>query len=522
MSKSTNSAAASASLRPQRKQTQQSSNSSNSTSSPKDGRSPRQASLDEHQPANDIDRSTITGVRAREIYDCRGNPTLEVDIETPAGSFRASVPSESSVSPYEALELRDTDHGRLRGQGCLEAVGKVNEVIGPALIGKMATEQQKIDRFICKELDGSQNEWGWSKSQLGSNTVLAVSMAVCRAGAAAKGITLYQHIAELDERSVEKFVIPVPAFNVISGGRLAGNRLACQGIYVLPVGASSFKEAMQIGSEVYHAFKSVVQVKYGSSKHARAANTWDDGGLAAPFTDDEDALDLLMEGIRKSGHEAKVKLSVHVSASNLFDKKDGRYDWAKKNFQSMGSPASMRKSPGEMIKLFQKWFVKYPFVSIEDPFNHSDLATYELFTKQIGHKVQIVGADLFGTNPKRVQQALKTKVCNAVAIIPSQVGSVSEAIEAAKLALNSGWSIVVSQRTGETEDSFLADLAVGLGANQINAGAPCRSERLAKYNQLLRIEQELSSTNTGYAGSQFPKGKFGEVEEESRKVDDTY
>jgi enolase len=287
---------------------------------------------------------------------------------------------------------------------------------------------------------------------------------------------------------------------------------------------------MQIGSEVYHTFKNVVEAKYGGTKHARPANIWDEGGLAAPFNDDEEAIGLLMEGIKKSGHQEKVKLSVQVSASNLFDKKDGRYDWGFKAknlggpFQSMnsGSSGSMRKSPGEMIKLFQKWLVKYPFVSIEDPFNHNDLATYELFTQQLGTEVQIVGADLFGTNPKRVQEAVKKKVCNAIAVIPSQVGSVSEAIEAAKVALSSGWSIVVSHRTGETEDSFIADLAVGVGAVQINAGAPCRSERLAKYNQLLRIEQELS-TNAGYAGSQFPKGKFGQVEEEKRRqIEDTY
>lgn len=465
--------------------------------------------------------ATIQSVVAREIFDSRGNPTVEVDVETGAGTFRASVPAgqpSRQTWAYEAQELRDNDHSRLRGHGCLEAIAKVNNVIAPELRGMQATEQQKIDRLICDKLDGSKNDWGCNKSKLGANAVLAVSIAICRAGAAAKGITLYEHIARLeprDEKSTDKFCLPVPAFTVMNGGRLVGNgnKLACQSVSVLPVGASSFAQAMQIGAEVYHSFKAVLEARYSQTKFPRPCNVWDEGGVGAPFNSDEEALDLLMEAIKKSGHEAKIKLSVDVAASNMFCKTDGKYDWS---FKTRGTPASMRKTPKQMIALYEQWLTKYPFVSIEDPFDHDDFADYELLTQQVGSKIQIVGADLLCTNPKRVQQAVKEKACNAIIIQPTQVGTVSETLESAKHALSAGWSVVVAHRSGETEDSFIADLAVGVGARQINAGAPCRSERIAKYNQLLRIEQELAA-NVSYAGSQYPEGKFGLIEDNRHK-----
>eukprot|EP00927_Polykrikos_kofoidii_P006733 TRINITY_DN12722_c0_g3_i1.p1 TRINITY_DN12722_c0_g3~~TRINITY_DN12722_c0_g3_i1.p1 ORF type:complete len:1336 (-),score=235.74 TRINITY_DN12722_c0_g3_i1:606-4613(-) len=439
---------------------------------------------------------TISSLRAREVYDSRGNPTVEVDLIMNDMLFRAAVPSGASTGIYEALELRDGDTSRLQGKGVLKAVSNINEMIAPKLKGKDVTKQIELDRYMVEELDGTRNEWGWSKSKLGANAVLAVSMAVCRAGAAASEMTLYEYIATLSGSPATKFVMPVPFFNVINGGSHAGNRLACQEFMILPVGASSFREAMVIGVEVYHTLKGVIKKKYGQD----ACNLGDEGGFAPSVQDNNEALDLLMEAIRQSGHAAKVKIATDVAASEFYNVKTQRYDLDFKN--PAGSLADMRKNTEEMIAYYKAWIERYPLVSIEDPFDQDDWAAYSRFTKEVDASTQVVGDDLLVTNPTRVKKALDVNGCNALLLKVNQIGSVSEALQAASMAQANGWGVMVSHRSGETEDSFIADLAVGIGAGQIKAGAPSRSERLAKYNQLIRIEEELQS-DCVFAGANF-------------------
>jgi len=439
--------------------------------------------------------SKICMVRAREIFDSRGNPTVEVDLCTEAALFRAACPSGASTGIYEALELRDGDKGRLLGKGVLKAVANVNDIIGPKLVGMDVTDQKGIDKAMVEELDGTKNEWGWSKSKLGANAILAVSMAVCRAGAAASEMPLYQYIAKLAGKPIDRFVMPVPSFNVINGGSHAGNRLACQEFMILPTGASSFKEAMIIGAEVYHTLKGVIKKKYGQD----ACNVGDEGGFAPSVQDNDEALDVLMDAIKKSGHEAKVKIGTDVAASEFYIAETKKYDLDFKNPQSA---ESMKKTVPELIAYYKNWISKYPLVSIEDPFDQDDWDAYAEMMKQCGDTQQIVGDDLLVTNPNRIKKALEVGACNALLLKVNQIGSITESIEAANMSMAAGWGVMVSHRSGETEDSFIADLVVGLRTGEIKTGAPCRSERLAKYNQLIRIEEELGPLCT-YAGEKF-------------------
>jgi len=437
----------------------------------------------------------IMSIRAREIFDSRGNPTVEVDLCTEVALFRAAVPSGASTGIYEALELRDGDKARLLGKGVLKAVANVNEILAPKLVGMDVTEQSKIDKLMVEEIDGSKNEWGWSKSKLGANAILAVSMAVCRAGSAASQMPLYQYIAKISGKPTDKFVMPVPSFNVINGGSHAGNRLACQEFMILPVGASSFKEAMIIGAEVYHNLKSVIKKKYGQD----ACNVGDEGGFAPNVQDNDEALDVLMEAIKKAGHEDKVKIGTDVAASEFYIADTKLYDL---DFKNENSAPEMKKTAAQLVEYYKTWLDKYPFVSIEDPFDQDDWDAYKLLMDEVGSKVQIVGDDLLVTNPTRVKKALEVGACNALLLKVNQIGSITEAIEAATMSQAAGWGVMVSHRSGETEDSFIADLVVGLRTGQIKTGAPCRSERLAKYNQLLRIEEELGSL-CSFAGTSF-------------------
>jgi len=391
--------------------------------------------------------------------------------------------------------MRDGDKGRLLGKGVLKAVKNVNEVLGPALVGMDVTEQNKIDKKMVEELDGTTNEWGWCKSKLGANAILAISMAVCRAGAAAKEQPLYEYIANLAGKPTDKFVMPVPSFNVINGGSHAGNRLACQEFMILPTGASSFMEAMCIGAEVYHALKGCIKAKYGQD----ACNVGDEGGFAPSVQANEEALDVLLEAIKKSGHEAKVKIGTDVAASEFYNAETKLYDL---DFKNKDSPPEMKKTAAQLIEVYQNWISKYPFVSIEDPFDQDDWDAYKSCMDTIGKDQQIVGDDLLVTNPKRIAKALEVGACNALLLKVNQIGSISESIEAATMSQKAGWGVMVSHRSGETEDSFIADMVVGLRTGQIKTGAPCRSERLAKYNQLIRIEEELGSKCT-YAGAGF-------------------
>merc|ERR1712232_290512 len=435
----------------------------------------------------------IVSVKAREIFDSRGNPTVEVDLLTDMHLFRAAVPSGASTGIYEALELRDGDKNRLLGKGVLKAVKNVNELIAPRLVGMDVTKQKAIDMMMVETLDGTQNDWGWSKSHLGANAILAVSMAVCRAGAASMQMPLYEYIATLAGKPTGKYVMPVPSFNVINGGSHAGNRLACQEFMILPVGANSFKEALIMGCEVYHTLKGVIKKKYGQD----ACNVGDEGGFAPSVQDNNEALDVLMEALQKSGHADKVKIGTDVAASEFY--KDGKYDL---DFKNPDSKPSDWKTGSEMSKYYMDWFAKYPFVSIEDPFDQDDWESYALLLKTMGEKVQIVGDDLLVTNTKRISKALDVGACNALLLKVNQIGSITEAIDAANMSMRNGWGVMVSHRSGETEDSFIADLVVGLRTGEIKTGAPCRSERLAKYNQLLRIEEELGSLAT-FAGVNF-------------------
>ena len=431
--------------------------------------------------------SKIKEIKAREILDSRGNPTVEADVITDNGLFRAAVPSGASTGIYEALELRDGDKKRYNGKGVLKAVENVNKIIAPALIGKDPTKQKEIDELMIK-LDGTE-----TKSKLGANAILAVSMAVCRAGAASMNIPLYKYIAGI--AGVTEFVLPVPSFNVINGGEHAGNILAMQEFMILPVGASTFKEAMRMGAEVYHTLKSDIKKKFGLS----ATAIGDEGGFAPNISDAREALNLLKEAIEHAGYSGKVKIGMDVAASSFF--KDGKYDL---NFKIKGKEGQDMISGEKLIEMYSDWANNFDIVSIEDPFDQNDWDSYGKLTSLIGKKAQIVGDDLLVTNPKRIKEAIGKKSCNALLLKVNQIGSVTESIQACKDAQKAGWGVMVSHRSGETEDTFIADLVVGLRAGQIKTGAPCRSERLAKYNQLMRIEEELGS-KCRYAGSSFRK-----------------
>jgi len=419
---------------------------------------------------------------------------VEVDIHTSNGiKVTAAVPSGASTGIYEALELRDGGSDYL-GKGVSKAVGNVNNIIGPALIGKDPTQQTAIDNFMVHELDGTQNEWGWCKQKLGANAILAVSLAVCKAGAVVSGIPLYKHIANLAGNP--KIVLPVPAFNVINGGSHAGNKLAMQEFMILPVGAASFKEAMKMGVEVYHHLKSVIKKKYGQD----ATNVGDEGGFAPNIQENKEGLELLKTAIEKAGYTGKVVIGMDVAASEFYSE-DKTYDL---NFKEENNNGSQKISGDALKDLYKSFVAEYPIVSIEDPFDQDDWEHYAKMTTECGTEVQIVGDDLLVTNPKRVAKAIAEKSCNALLLKVNQIGSVTESIEAVKMSKKAGWGVMTSHRSGETEDTFIADLAVGLSTGQIKTGAPCRSERLAKYNQLLRIEEELGSEAI-YAGVNFRK-----------------
>lgn len=438
----------------------------------------------------------ISSIFAREILDSRGNPTLEVDVVTSKGLFRAAVPSGASTGEHEALELRDKDANRYLGKGVLKAVDNVNNIIAPALKGMNAANQEKIDRFMVEELDGQQNEWGWSKSKLGANAILGVSLAVARAGAAENNIPLYHHLAQLAGRNLNDLVLPVPAFNIINGGSHAGNGLAMQEFMLLPTGADSFRESLRIGCEVYHNLKDVIKKKYGQD----AVNVGDEGGFAPSIGDNKEGLNLIMEAIHKSGHEGNVQLGMDVAAAEFYTK-DKMYDL---NFKNQPNDGSAKVTGEGLADIYKGFAADFPLVSIEDPFDQDDWDNYGKLTAALGDKVQIVGDDLLVTNPKRVQHAINLKACNALLLKVNQIGSVTESIEACNMSQGAGWGVMMSHRSGETEDHFIADLAVGLCTGQIKTGAPARSERTAKYNQLLRIEEDIIRNKNGrYAGSSF-------------------
>ncbi|XP_075591174.1 uncharacterized protein LOC142598097 [Dermatophagoides farinae] len=438
--------------------------------------------------------SVIKNIVARSIFDSRGNPTVEVDLTTESGVYRAAVPSGASTGIYEVLELRDKGSDYM-GKGVSKAVKNVNEIIRPALIGKDVTDQKGIDEYMSQVLDGSKNEWGWNKAKLGGNAILAVSMAVCRAAAGYLKMPLYKYIAKLAGNDVNKFTLPVPSFNVINGGSHAGNKLAMQEFMIMPIGAKNFVEAMKMGSEIYHTLKGLIKKEYGQD----ATNVGDEGGFAPNIQDNMKALVILTEAIKKAGYEGKVKIASDIAASEFY--KEGKYDL---DFKNPDSDKSKWLTGEELISLYEQFVDKYDVVSIEDPFDQDDFESYTKMNKTLGKRIQIVGDDLLVTNKTRIKLAHEKDACNALLLKVNQIGTVYEAIESVLLAKSYGWGVMVSHRSGETEDNFIADLVVGLGTKQIKTGAPCRSERLAKYNQLLRIEEELGS-NCTYAGESYRK-----------------
>jgi len=430
--------------------------------------------------------SKILNVKAREILDSRGNPTIECDVVTEEGLFRAAVPSGASTGIYEALELRDGDKNRYMGRGVLKAVENVNKLIAPLVVGMDSINQREIDEKMISS-DGTKN-----KSKFGANAILSVSMAVCKAGAQSKGVSLYNYISEL--AGVSEVILPVPSFNVINGGKHAGNELAMQEFMILPIMAPNFREGLRYGTEVFHTLRGIIKEKYGQN----AINAGDEGGFAPNVKDAHEALDLLTLAIRKAGYEGKVKIGMDVAASEFFDLEKKLYNL------SFKSSEANYKSGEELIQYYEELVEKYDIVSIEDPFDQDDWESYSKLTASLGDKIQIVGDDLLVTNVERINQGMEKKAVNALLLKVNQIGSITESIDACKLSQKSNWGVMVSHRSGETEDSFIADLVVGLRTGEIKTGAPCRSERLAKYNQLLRIEEELGE-KAKYSGINFRK-----------------
>ncbi|SCU98521.1 LAMI_0F15038g1_1 [Lachancea mirantina] len=433
----------------------------------------------------------ISKVFSRYVYDSRGNPTVEVEVTTGKGTFRAIVPSGASTGIHEALELRDGDKSKWMGKGVLKAVANVNDIIAPALIKANVdvTKQAAVDELLLS-LDGTPN-----KNKLGANAILGVSLAVAKAAAAEKNVPLYKHLADLAQSKPEPFVLPVPFLNVLNGGSHAGGALALQEFMIAPTGASTFAEALRMGSEVYHNLKSLTKKRYGSS----AGNVGDEGGVAPNIQTAEEALDLIVDAIKAAGYEGKIDIGLDCASSEFY--KDGKYDLDFKNPQS--DPSKWLSGP-QLADLYHSLTKRYPIVSIEDPFAEDDWEAWSHFYKTAG--VQIVADDLTVTNPIRIKTAIEKKAADALLLKVNQIGSLSESINAAKDSFAAGWGVMVSHRSGETEDTFIADLVVGLRTGQIKTGAPARSERLAKLNQLLRIEEELGSKAI-YAGKKFHQGQ---------------
>ncbi|KAH8890986.1 phosphopyruvate hydratase [Thozetella sp. PMI_491] len=431
---------------------------------------------------------SITKIHARYVYDSRGNPTVEVDVHTGTGLHRAIVPSGASTGEHEACELRDGDKSKWLGKGVLQAVKNVNEVIAPALIKENidAKDQSKIDEFLIK-LDNTTN-----KTNLGANAILGVSLAVAKAGAAEKGVPLYAHVSDL-AGTKKPYVLPVPFQNVLNGGSHAGGRLAFQEFMIVPSEAPTFSEALRQGAEVYHNLKSLAKKKYGQS----AGNVGDEGGVAPDIQSAEEALDLITEAIEKAGYTGKIKIAMDVASSEFYKKEEKKYDL---DFKNPDSDPTKWLSYEELAALYGDLCKKYPIVSIEDPFAEDDWEAWSYFYKT--QDIQIVGDDLTVTNPIRIKKAIELKSANALLLKVNQIGTLTESIQAAKDSYAAGWGVMVSHRSGETEDVTIADIVVGLRAGQIKTGAPCRGERLAKLNQILRIEEELGD-NAIYAGQNF-------------------
>ena len=410
--------------------------------------------------------STILEVHAREILDSRGNPTVEVDVILEDGSKgRAAVPSGASTGQYEACELRDGDRSRYLGKGVLKAVENVNAVIAPELIGCEATDQSGIDALLI-ELDGTPN-----KTRLGANAILGVSMAVAKAAAEYAGLPLWRYLGGVGARH-----LPVPMMNIINGGAHADNSVDLQEFMIMPFGAESFKEGLRMGAEIFHHLKKVLQSK------GHATGVGDEGGFAPNLASNREALDMIMAAIQAAGYTPgeQVRIAIDAAATEFY--KDGKYELKGEN-RSLTSE--------ELVELYASWCEDYPIFSIEDGLDENDWDGWKLLTDRIGDKIQLVGDDLFVTNHTRLSQGIEKGAANSILIKVNQIGTLSETLKTIELAKRNGYSNVISHRSGETEDSLIADLAVATNAGQIKTGSLCRTDRICKYNQLLRIEEEL-------------------------------
>jgi enolase len=425
--------------------------------------------------AKDYEMFEIIDIKAREVLDSRGNPTIETEIITGEGYGSAIVPSGASTGKNEALELRDKNQ-RYGGKGVLNAVRNVNETITPLLIGMDIRKQREIDRIMIEE-DGTEN-----KSNLGANSILSVSLAAARCAADTLNLPLYQYIGGLNT-----YVLPVPMMNVINGGEHAGNELDFQEFMIMPVGAKSFSEALRICAEIYHHMKKIIAKKYGKS----STNVGDEGGYAPPMKEISEPLEVIMSTIEELSYKDSVKIALDTASSTFYDEKSKMYNAMGKKMDS-----------GELIDLFADVSSKYPIVSIEDPMAEDDFDGFVEITRKLGKKIQIVGDDIFVTNKNILSTGIKKGACNSLLLKVNQIGSLTEAIDTASMAYRNGYSVVVSHRSGETEDTMIADLAVGISSGQIKTGAPSRSERCAKYNRLLRIEEYMGQSAV-YAGKNF-------------------
>jgi len=422
--------------------------------------------------------TTIEYINAIEILDSRGNPTVEVEVVLADGSFgRAGVPSGASTGIHEALELRDVeDKQRYNGKGVLQAVDHVNNEIADELYGMDALEQKEIDEIMI-ELDGTPN-----KANLGANAILGTSLAIAKAAAASIGLPLYRYLG-----GVYSHVLPVPMMNILNGGAHTGwQSTDFQEFMVMPLGATSFAEGLRWGTEIYHSLKNVLKA------HGYITLVGDEGGFAPALSANSEAIELILEAIEKAGYKAgtDVAIALDPAASELYDEETKLYNLRKEG---------RKLTSDQMVDFWTEWVEKYPIVSIEDGFAQDDWAGWKNFTAKNGHRLQIVGDDLLVTNPARVARAIEEKACNALLVKVNQIGSLTETMKAVSMVQNNGWRAVCSHRSGETEDNTIADLAVAMNMGQIKTGAPARSDRVAKYNQLLRIEQELDLT-AEYAG----------------------
>ena len=424
--------------------------------------------------------SLITDIKARQIFDSRGNPTVEVDVFTESGVLgRAAVPSGASTGVHEAVELRDGDKGKYMGKGVLQAVQNVNEKIAEELVGFPVFEQNLLDKIMI-ELDGTEN-----KGNLGANAILGVSLAIARAAAQELGMPLYRYVGGVNANT-----LPVPMMNILNGGSHADNAIDFQEFMIMPVGAPSFSEALRMGSEVFHHLKNVLQ------KKGLSTNVGDEGGFAPNIASNVEAIEVVLQAIEAAGYKPgdDMMIAMDAASSEFYDKSTGLYTFKKSTGDKLTS--------SEMVSYWKEWTEKYPIASIEDGMDEDDWKGWKELTETIGNKVQLVGDDLFVTNVKRLQQGIDQGVANSILIKVNQIGTLTETINAINLGLRHGYKSVMSHRSGETEDNTIADLAVALNTGQIKTGSASRSDRMAKYNQLLRIEEELGEV-AYYPGKKF-------------------